>query len=79
MGRVFFLLGSRSRVFRFFGWAAAFMRAVAGFSQHKNLGVGLWGVSDVEHPGSGCRLRKCGRVGERVGGGGEERGGEGGG
>lgn len=53
------------------------MRAVTGFTQAGNWGERLLrGVSNAEHAGRGCRLREHGRVGEGVGGGGEERRGD---
>lgn len=55
------------------------MRAVTGFTQCRNRGDGLCSVSNAEHPGHGCRLRKCGGVGEGAGGGGEEGRSDGGG
>lgn len=77
--RVFPLLRSPNGVLRVFGRTAGFMRAVTRFTQSRNWGRRLWSASNVEQPGSGCGLRKCGGVEEGVGGGGEERRCDGGG
>lgn len=79
VGRVFPLLRSPYWVLHVFGQAAGFMRAVTGFTQHGNWGDRLRSVSNAEHPGRGCGLRKCGGVEEGVWGGGEEGSRDGGG
>lgn len=76
---VFPLLRSPYGVLRVFGRAAGFVRAVTRFTQSGNWGSGLQSISNVEQPGSGCGLRKCGGVEEGAGGGGEERRRDGGG
>ena len=55
------------------------MVAVTGFTRCGDGGKGLRGVWVAEQPGRGHGLREGCRVGERVGGGGEERRGDRGG